>query len=63
MASTVIAGKPSNTVGDKDSVLVLRGSSVRVQWGNKFIDLIKNGKVNVEYDKILKKVDSVESIK
>lgn len=63
MASTVIAGKPSNTVGNKDSVLVLQGSSVRVQWGNKFIDLIKNGKINAEYDKVLKSVDSVESIK
>lgn len=63
MSSTVIAGKPSNTVGEKDSVLILRGSSVRVQWGNKFIDLIKNGKVNAEYDKILKTAESVASIK
>ena len=63
MSSTVIAGKPSNTVGEKDSVLILRGSSVRVQWGNKFIDLIKNGKVNAEYDKILKTANSVDAIK
>lgn len=63
MSSTVIAGKPSNTVGEKDSVLILRGSSVRVQWGNKFIDLIKNGKVNAEYDKILKTANSVDTIK
>lgn len=63
MASTVIAGKPSNTVGDKDSTLVLRGSSVKIQWGNKFIDLIKNGKINVEHNKILKTIDSAENIK
>lgn len=63
MASTVIAGKPSNTVGEKDAVLILRGSSVKVQWGNKFIDVVKNGKINAEYDKVLKSVDSVESIK
>lgn len=63
MASTVIAGKPSNTVGEKDAVLILRGSSVKVQWGNKFIDVVKNGKINAEYDKILKSVDSVENIK
>ena len=63
MSNTVIAGKPSNTVGEKDSVLILRGSSVRVQWGNKFIDLIKNGKVNAEYDKILKTANSVDTIK
>jgi len=30
MASTVIAGKPSNTVGEKDSTLILRGSSVKI---------------------------------
>lgn len=63
MASTVIAGKPSNTVGEKDSTLILRGSSVKVQWGNKFIDLIKNGKINIEQDKLLKLVDSVDNIK
>lgn len=63
MASTVIAGKPSNTVGEKDSTLILRGSSVKVQWGNKFIDLIKNGKVNAEQDKLLKSADSVDNIK
>lgn len=63
MASTVIAGKPSNTVGEKDSALILRGSSVKVQWGNKFIDLIKNGKINIEQDKLLKLVDSVDNIK
>ena len=62
MASTVIAGKPSNTVGEKDSTLILRGSSVKIQWGNKFIDLIKNGKINVDVDKILKTADSVEDI-
>lgn len=63
MSSTVIAGKPSNTVGEKDSVLILRGSSVKVQWGNKFIDLIKNGKINSEYDKILKTASSIDNIK
>lgn len=62
MSNTVIAGKPSNTVGEKDSTLVLRGRSIKIQWGNKFIDLIKNGKINVDADKILKTADSVEGI-
>jgi len=62
MGSTVIAGRPSNTVGDKDSTLVLRGSSIKIQWGNKFIDLLKNGKINVEVEKILKVSDSVDNI-
>ena len=62
MSTTVIAGKPSNIVGNKDSTLVLRGSSIKIQWGNKFIDLIKNGKINVESDKILKNADSIENV-
>lgn len=62
MVSTVIAGKPSNTVGEKNSTLILRGSSVKIQWGNKFIDLVKNGKINVEADKILKTANTVEEI-
>lgn len=62
MSNAVIAGKPSNTVGEKDSTLVLRGSSIKIQWGNKFIDLIKNGKINTNTDKILKTANSVEDI-
>ena len=61
MSTTVIAGKPSNTVGEKDSTLVLRGSSIKIQWGNKFIDLIKNGKINTESkENVLKKADSID---
>jgi hypothetical protein len=30
MSNTTIAGKPSTTIGDKDSQLVLRGSSVKI---------------------------------
>ena len=62
MSNTVIAGKPSNTIGDKDSTLVLRGSSVKIQWGNKFIDLVKNGKIASGGEKILKTADSIESV-
>lgn len=62
MSNAVIAGKPSNTIGDKDSQLILRGSSVKIQWGNKFIDLIKNGKINCENDEILQTVNSKEDI-
>jgi len=34
---------------------------LKVRWGNKYIDLIKNGKINVDVD-LLKKVNSKESI-
>lgn len=63
MSNTVIAGKPSNTIGDKDSQLVLRGSSIKIQWGNKFIDVIKNGKLNTEIPSILHSVNSEDEIK
>lgn len=59
----VIAGKPSEVIGNKDSTLILRGSSVKVQWGNKFIDLIKNGKIATESEKILKVANSEEELK
>lgn len=62
MSNTTIAGKPSNTIGEKDSQLVLRGSSVKIQWGNKFIDLIKNGKINAEQEKIFNVANSQEEI-
>lgn len=63
MSNTTIAGKPSTTIGDKDSQLVLRGSSVKIQWGNKFIDLIKNGKINCESQNILQTETSSDNIK
>jgi hypothetical protein len=62
MSNTTIAGKPSTTIGEKDSQLVLRGSSVKIQWGNKFIDLIKNGKINAEQEKIFNTANSQEDI-
>lgn len=62
MSTTTIAGKPSNTIGEKDSTLVLRGSSIKIQWGNKFIDLIKNGKINSDSQKLLKTADSTEEL-
>lgn len=59
----IIAGKSSEIVGNKDSTLILRGSSVKIQWGNKFIDLIKNGKIAAESEKILKVANSEEELK
>lgn len=59
---TVIAGKNSNVIGNSESPLILRGQGIKVQWGNKFIDLIKNGKINVDSEKILKTADSIESV-
>ena len=55
-------GKTYNTVGSANDNLVLQTKGdIKIRWGNKFIDLIKNGKVNAEVD-ILRKVDSVDAI-
>lgn len=60
MAKGIIAGRISNTIGEKDSTLILRGTSIKIQWGNKYIDLIKKGKINAEYKEILKVSDNID---
>lgn len=59
---TTMFGKAYDTVGsaDKNLILQTRGD-LKVKWGGKYIDLIKNGKINVDVD-LLKKVDSKEDI-
>ena len=59
---TTMFGKAYDTVGsaDKNLILQTRGD-LKVRWGNKYIDLIKNGKINVDID-FLNKVDSKDSI-
>lgn len=55
-------GKAYNIIGsaDKNLILQTRGD-LKVKWGNKYIDLIKNGKINVDVD-LLKKIDNKDSI-
>lgn len=62
MLSNNIGGKPSNIIGDASSQLILKGTSVKIQWGNKFIDIIKNGKINTEVENILQVVNSEDDI-
>ena len=59
---TTMFGKAYDTVGsaDKNLILQTRGD-LKVKWGSKYIDLIKNGKINVDVD-LLKKIDSKDSI-
>ena len=43
---TVIGGISYETVGSSSSNLLIRcNGTARIQWGNKLIDLIKNGKI------------------
>lgn len=61
---TNMFGKTYNTIGSTDSNLILKSKGdVKIQWGNKFIDLIKNGKiVNSSNQTILKTIDNSENI-
>lgn len=58
----MIGGKPATIIGDKHSNLILQGSSVKIQWGNKFIDVIKNGKIASENSKFIHQVQSEDEI-
>lgn len=50
-------------IGEKDTALILKGTSVKVQWGNKFIDIIRNGKIAVDDKNIFNIIESEEQIK
>jgi hypothetical protein len=62
---TVIGGVSYETVGSSSSNLLLRcNGTARIQWGNKLIDLIKNGKImSSESQDFIFKVASEEEIK
>lgn len=48
---TTIGGVSYETIGSSSSNLLLRcNGTARIQWGNKLIDLIKNGKIVSEND-------------
>lgn len=56
-------GSSHNVVGESSSDLILRTrGKIKIQWGNKFIDLLKDGKLNVNSDFIFKVADK-DSIK
>lgn len=56
-------GKNYQEAGSSSSPLLLRSNGeIKLQWGNKFIDLIKNGKVNSEAKQFIYIVDSKEDI-
>lgn len=58
---TNMFGKTYNTIGSTDSNFIIKTKGdLKIQWGNKFIDLIKGGKI-IE-NSIFKIVDSEESI-
>lgn len=57
-------GKNYQEAGSSSSPLLLRSNGeIKLQWGNKFIDLIKNGKVNSESKDYIFTVDTSDEIK
>lgn len=55
-------GRTYSTVGNSDSDFIIKTrGQVKVQWGKKFIDIIKDGKLNVDVT-LIKKVSSIDSI-
>lgn len=60
---TNMFGKTYNTIGSTDSNFIIKTKGdLKVQWGGKFIDIIKNGKLASESSIILKQVSSLEDI-
>lgn len=61
---TNMFGKTYNTVGSTDTNLILKTKGdLKIQWGGKFIDLIKNGKIASAGADILKISSSSDEIK
>lgn len=57
-------GKSYQEAGSSSSPLLLRSNGeIKLQWGNKFIDLIKNGKINSEAKDYIFTVDTSDEIK
>lgn len=55
-------GRTYSTVGNSDSDFIIKTrGQVKVQWGKKFIDIIKDGKLNVDAT-LIKEVSSIDSI-
>lgn len=60
---TNMFGKTYNTIGSADSNFIIKTKGdLKIQWGNRFIDLIKNGKIVSENASIIQEVASSEEI-
>ena len=56
---TELFGRIFDSVGSSSSDLLLKTKGqVKIQWGNKFIDLIKDGKINFSKEFVQKMIDS-----
>lgn len=63
MDKTNMFGKTYNTIGSTDSNFIIKTKGdLKVQWGGKFIDIIKNGKLASSQTNIFKTVSSIDNI-
>ena len=63
MERTNMFGKTYNTIGSTDSNFIIKTKGdLKVQWGGKFIDVIKNGKLASTGVDILKVASSSDDI-
>lgn len=61
-AFETLFGRTYNSVGNSNSDFIIKTrGQVKVQWGNRFIDIIKNGKLNVDSE-VIKKVSTADRI-
>lgn len=57
-------GKNYQEAGSSSSPLLLRSNGeIKLQWGSKFIDLVKNGKINSEAKDYIFTIDTSDEIK
>ena len=60
---TRLFGRSYNTLGESNADLILKTKGqIKIQWGRKFIDLIKDGKINSGVDDVLYTVGSESDI-
>lgn len=60
---TKLFGRSYNTLGESNADLILKTKGqIKIQWGKKFIDLIKDGKINSGVDEFLYTVRSESEI-
>lgn len=61
--STNMFGKTYNTIGSSDSNFIIKTKGdLKVQWGGKYIDIIKNGKLASAKSSFFKEVESEDLI-